>query len=441
MLNLRPQMDFGPYRLERKLGFGGMGEVWLCTARDPAHPFPQAVIKRLHPHRAADETARTLFLDEGRLAGLVSHPNVVRVFESGILPGGAGQHDFPEDQYFIAMEYVEGLDLRRCVEAAGGPLAPAVAASIVADACAGLHHAHTMVDAAGALLNLVHRDIAPDNLIVDVKGHALLVDFGIARATISEATTKVGERKGKLRYMAPEYATGDDATPASDVYSMGATLFELVTGNPPFSEAESIAVIGHAMLTRGLPRADQVNAQVPVALADILASAVQREPTRRLQTAKELERRLRIFLEAFPRRSRAVMGADVRRWMGRITEIRAAEELAAKSPAPRVPAKKKPMKEIVPLASAELPMAEIFPNEGIPTHELPQAQVFPLEAEPAAARTAPRKPARPPVEVRTDPSQAPYFPLASVIISAELADDSEPEKTQPRSRPKGKRKG
>jgi serine/threonine-protein kinase len=335
MLLLRPTARFGNYRLERKLGSGGMGELWL------ARPLPRegqtrvwVVIKRLHAHRAADDRHRALFLDEGRVAELLEHPNIVAVYETRCLPGGAHEDDHGEDQYYIAMEYIDGLDLRNCLAASGGPLAPGLSAAIVAEACRGLAYAHALKGADGASLNLVHRDIAPDNLLVDRKGRVKIVDFGIARATISEATTKIGERQGKLRYMAPEYMSGEDATPRSDVYSMGATLFELCTGQLPFGDAESLAAIGHRLLEKGLPRADAVNPLVPKTLADIVEGGVQRDPADRIASAKELEARLRAFL-AENRPAPGELAATIERYMMRLGRIEPRPPKPARSPGRR----------------------------------------------------------------------------------------------------------
>src|SRR6185436_13500645 len=138
------------------------------------------------------------------------HPNVVSVIDCGVDDG----------ECFIAMEYVDGVDLRSAMLAHGGPLWPALTSALIADACAGLHHAHQA--------GVVHRDVSPDNIMVDRKGRVRLLDFGVARAESTELTTLSGMRKGKARYMAPEYLQRHEATPQSDVYAMGLTLQELL---------------------------------------------------------------------------------------------------------------------------------------------------------------------------------------------------------------------
>lgn len=295
---------FGAYQLERKLGLGGMAEVWLAHPVGPGHPAARVVVKRVHPHLADDLALVSLFMDEVRLAQQLDHPNIVRVFDGGELDG----------DWYLAMEYIDGIDLRNAIEAHGGPLWPALAAKLVADGCAGLHYAHTLKDPHGKPLKVVHRDVAPDNLMVDRKGQVRLVDFGIARAESTEVTTRTGMRKGKVRYMAPEYLRDHHADACSDVYSMGATLFELVTGRKPFGNIRSTAGVFNAIVKEGLPRADTVRPSLPAELVEIIAAATDVRPARRLQSALGLERLLRDFLKSFVSPSRAEIGSEVVFW-------------------------------------------------------------------------------------------------------------------------------
>jgi serine/threonine-protein kinase len=210
------------YQLEELLGQGGMGEVW--SARDDVLDRPVAV-KVLLSHRA-DETAVERFRREAHAAGLLSHPNVVAVYDFGT----------HEDSLFLVMELVDGHTLTEEL-ATHGTLSAEQAAGIAAQAAAGLAAAHNQ--------DLVHRDIKPGNLLLTDDGTVKIADFGIARF-ISDATndlTSTGQIVGTPYYLAPERATGAPAGPESDVYSLGCVLYQLVTGHPPFEGDTQAAVL------------------------------------------------------------------------------------------------------------------------------------------------------------------------------------------------------
>lgn len=308
MTSLKPHDVFGAYELERKLGVGGMAEVWLAHPVGPSASPARVVLKRLHPHLAEHPKASVLFRDEVRLAQQLDHPNIVRVFDGGRVG----------DDWFLAMEFIDGIDLRNAIEMHGGPLWPAIAAALVADACIGLQYAHTLKDKAGKPLKIVHRDISPDNLMVDRHGRVRLVDFGIARAETTEATTQTGLRKGKVRYMAPEYVNDHHADARSDVYSMGATLFELVTGQKPFAHIRSTAGVYAALVKEGLPRATTVRPSLPPVLDEIIAAATMISPNRRLASAHALEHLLRGFLSTFAPPTAEEIGTEVTFWKQRL---------------------------------------------------------------------------------------------------------------------------
>ena len=203
------------YRLDRPLGHGGMATVFL--ARDTELDRPVAV-KVLD---AADEGLRARFVREARLAARLSHPNVVSVFDAGE-DGG---------RPYIVMEHVEGQTVAELL-ARRGRLPPDEARGLALQAARGLAHAH----AAG----LVHRDIKPQNLLLREDGTLKVADFGIARAAEDTSLTQPGTVLGTAAYLAPEQARGEQATPASDVYSLGAVLYELLTGRPPLETAAPV---------------------------------------------------------------------------------------------------------------------------------------------------------------------------------------------------------
>lgn len=308
MRKLAPHTRFGDYELERRLGSGGMAEVWLAYPLAPGHPSPRVVIKVMHEHLTAERRVVELFHEEARLAQRLDHPNIVRVFE-------AGQVD---DDWFMTMEYVDGIDLRSAIVAHGGPLWPAMAASLFADAAAGLHAAHSLKSPSGALLNLVHRDISPDNLMVDRRGRVRVLDFGVARAADTEHTTLTGSRKGKVRYMAPEYLVDHKASAATDVYALGASLFEVVTGHRPFEHAQGTADLHIAVAREQLPSASEVRPSLPEPLVAIIRHATHKDPRQRMSTAKAFERQLRTFLTQWPPPTPEQIGDEVRVWRQRL---------------------------------------------------------------------------------------------------------------------------
>ena len=229
------------YRLDRPLGRGGMATVYL--ARDTELDRPVAV-KVLD---AADEGLRERFVREARLAARLSHPNVVGVFDAGE-DGG---------RPYIVMEHVEGETVAELL-ARRGRLPPEEARGLAVQAARGLAHAH----AAG----LVHRDIKPQNLLLREDGTLKIADFGIARATEDTSLTQPGTVLGTAAYLAPEQARGERATPASDVYSLGAVLYELLTGKPP---AETPAPVR------------ELAPEVPRELEDVVMRSLARNPSYR----------------------------------------------------------------------------------------------------------------------------------------------------------------
>jgi serine/threonine-protein kinase len=249
------------YRLEGRLGHGGMAAVHL--GHDTVLDRPVA-LKLLAEGLGHDEELRERFLREGRFAAKLSHPHVVGVFDTGEEDG----------RPYIVMEYVEGSSLAEEL-ARRGAFEPGEVAELGRQACAGLGHAH---DA-----GLVHRDVKPQNLLLRSDGVLKVADFGIARgggATITQAGTLLGTAS----YMAPEVAGGSPATPASDVYSLGAVLYELLAGVPPRHVA-SLADLGD---DPPLPPLAERVPDAPPALAAAITRCLEREPLRRPQSAGDL---------------------------------------------------------------------------------------------------------------------------------------------------------
>jgi serine/threonine-protein kinase len=218
-------VPFGSYRLLRRLARGGMAEVFLARQVGVEGFERRVALKRILPHLSESEEFRVMFLDEARLAANLSHPNVVHIYDFGKV----------DEYYFIAMEYVDGLDLGRLIRSAKArPLPFEHIARAFADVCSGLNYAHNVTDAQGRKLNLVHRDMTPQNVLVTYDGVVKVVDFGIAKAAFAAGRTRPGVVKGKFAYMSPEQVEGRTLDGRSDIFSVGICLYETVTGVPLF---------------------------------------------------------------------------------------------------------------------------------------------------------------------------------------------------------------
>ena len=252
-----------------------MAEVFLATHR--ARPGPTVVLKRILPHLEAKKDFVQMFEDEARLTSLFDHPNLVRVLDNG----------HAEGVHFLVMEYVDGVPLSSLVKDTPRPLDTALACWIVAEITAGLHYAHTRVDDEGTPLNIVHRDISPDNVLLSRFGEVKLADFGIAKASIQLTRTRPGQLKGKFAYMSPEQSLQQRMDHRSDVFAAGLVLYELTTGQRVFHQVNDADVL-HALATRQYVPPEEIVDNYPLALAAIVRKALAWEPRDRFQSAEAL---------------------------------------------------------------------------------------------------------------------------------------------------------
>ena len=279
------------FRLVAELGRGGMGNVYLAVVSGPAGFNKLQVVKRLRPELAQDTESVTMFLDEARLAARLSHPNVVQTNEVG----EEGGH------YFIAMEYLEGQSLdhlvRRAAKATPAGIPLGIHLRIVYDALAGLHHAHELHDFDGAPLGLVHRDVTPQNIFVTYDGIAKLLDFGIAKAATSAHETRAGTFKGKCAYMPPEQIVGDAIDRRADLFSVGAVLWQVATGERLW-KGESDMRIFTRVVNGDIPTPRSINPDVPPQLEAIVMRALSPKREDRFSNALEMQAALEDFIEA-----------------------------------------------------------------------------------------------------------------------------------------------
>jgi serine/threonine-protein kinase len=272
------------------IGEGGMGRVEAALERGEAGFERVVALKRLLPKGPRDARHVEMFLREARIATQIRHPNVVHAFAFGEVEG----------ELFLAMQYVAGEPLSRVLAVGrgrGSGLAPASAAWVLAEACEGLHAAHELCDADGKLLRVVHRDVSPHNVMVSYDGGVKVVDFGIARFDSAGPATRTGEVKGKLAYMSPEQALGEALDRRSDIFSMGAVLFECLTGQPMWGEGTDVQLMRRIALEPP-PRVDALVRGVPAALVDLQARMVARDPAARPGTARDAALQLRAFADA-----------------------------------------------------------------------------------------------------------------------------------------------
>ncbi len=283
----RLPIDFGRYRLVRRIATGGMAEIFLAHPR--AEPKSTLVVKRILPHLGRSEEFVSMFLDEARIAAGLNHPNVVKIQDVGEVDGA----------YYITMEYFHGEDVRRMYNRAyklqrSLPLSHSI--RIVAEAALGLGHAHTMKDSQGRPMGVVHRDVSPQNIVVTYDGDVKVVDFGIAKAEGKLNKTQAGELKGKYSYMSPEQALGLDLDHRSDIFALGVVLYETTTGTRLFKQKNELATLQAIIKGRYKPPS-QVLEGYPEGLEKIVERAIAREPDDRYQTAEAMSKDLFGFLD------------------------------------------------------------------------------------------------------------------------------------------------
>jgi len=259
-----PGQVIGDYRLTRRLGVGGMAEVWVAT--HPARKDPVA-IKTL---TGRDPTFVTMFLDEAAIGAKLHHPAIVRV-EACFQFDGA---------MFQVMELVDGMDVRRALSRAakdGKSMPPRIAAYVASELAGALAYVHGLTDSSGTSMGLIHRDVSPHNVMLGFDGRVHLLDFGIAKARDRLAKTGAGVVKGKLGYLSPERIQGFEVTPACDVWALGVVLWEMLAGRPMFASLEPMVLASE--LLRGdvapLP-ADVSPALVALVRAMLVRAKAQR---------------------------------------------------------------------------------------------------------------------------------------------------------------------
>jgi serine/threonine-protein kinase len=269
---------FGNYRLVRKIGEGGMGEVYLALQETTAGVRRRVALKRLLPEVASDRESIRMFQREMGLVARLSHPAVVHTYDFGQVEGA----------YFIAMEFIDGVALSRLLRRHPSGLPMENALRIAIDVCGALQHAHEIRDDAGRPMGVVHRDVSPQNILVSTEGGVKLADFGIARIAGSSDHSRAMAVRGKFAYMSPEQTEGSSADRRTDIFALGAVLYEMLTGIRAFARADSSQTVQAVRTEEPVP-AHHVRADVPEALSAIASRALAKRREDRYETAAEMQ--------------------------------------------------------------------------------------------------------------------------------------------------------
>ncbi|WP_233261970.1 serine/threonine-protein kinase [Vitiosangium sp. GDMCC 1.1324] len=281
--------QLGRYELLGELGHGGMAKVYRARVAGPKGFQKTLVVKCILPHLADEPQFVEMFLSEATLAAQLNHPNIVQIFDFGEAEG----------TYFLAMEYIDGPNLRavmRRTHAMGRPLPLPLCARLVSAVCEGLAYAHEFVEpSTGECLQLIHRDVSPDNILLARTGAVKVVDFGIAKATNQVHQTRVGTLKGKVPYMAPEQLRNEPPDLRIDIYALGVVLYELVAGRKPFEASSEVALI-NAILHEPITPLSARRPEVPEPLQRIVERALAKDREVRYSSCRELQADLESYL-------------------------------------------------------------------------------------------------------------------------------------------------
>lgn len=294
--------------LFEKLASGGMGEVFKAKQIGTEGFEKTVAVKRILPHFAQRDDFSRLFKQEMWLASKLQHSNIAQVFSNGSFA----------DYLYLVMEFVSGKTLAEIISLCTlkkAPLSVAHCCYIVSEAAKGLHYAHTLRDeTTGAPLNIVHRDVSPQNIMCTENGEVKIVDFGIAKVfdKVSDLS-RVGDVKGKMQYVAPEQLEGRRASAQSDIFSLGVTLFEMLALQPLFLSESPYHTISNVM-TMEVPNLTDVRKDIPPGLQPILNQALAKDPSKRFHTAEDFHRQLSQFISShYPSYSSTELGRTIRR--------------------------------------------------------------------------------------------------------------------------------
>ncbi|WP_413295138.1 protein kinase domain-containing protein [Bdellovibrio sp. HCB185ZH] len=281
--------QFGKYILLERVAAGGMAEVYLSKSTGAVGVNKFVAIKRILPQYSDHQEFIEMFKEEAKIAVNLNHGNVVSIYDFGV----------ERNQFFLVMEFVEGRNLRQILNELKKTTTSFTIEQIVymmKEVAAGLDHAHRCIDGTtGRPLNIVHRDMSPQNIMVSFEGEVKIIDFGIAKAETQIEATKAGTLKGKYGYMSPEQADGQNIDPRTDIFSMGIVLWELLANDRLFTSNSEAAILRKIRECQ-IPSIRKINPSVPPELERIVNKALAKDRSLRYQTAASLHRDLNRFL-------------------------------------------------------------------------------------------------------------------------------------------------
>lgn len=373
--------QFGPYWVVERIASGGMAEIFKVY-RDN-WPDQAFALKRIRPDCDDDVEFRKMLMDEAKICSLLNHENIASVVEVVEVEGQLG----------LILQYVDGVDLgrlKRFARETRQDFSLEASVHIVREILEGLDYAHNIKDEQGDYLNVVHRDVSPGNVMVDVDGRVRLVDFGIARAQNRLAKTEAGNVKGKFRYMAPEQIKGHITTASTDVYSTALVLWELLAGKRIYDDV-GVAQLMIRVANADLPTLEDARPGLPASIDVVFRKATELDPKNRYQSARAFADALDSALVEYDSERcrhdlrRLLIGArclDQERGLGHaVVRARIAAENnledaimnALQSPdrVERVLLERHQVVEAEPLRRSERRLARLFAEVDAPTHELP----------------------------------------------------------------------
>jgi serine/threonine-protein kinase len=374
----RPLLYVGRYAVFDAIAKGGFASVHLGRAVGVGGFVRTVAVKRLHRQFARDPEVSAMFLDEARMVARIRHPNVLPTLD--LIADG--------DELFLVMEYVEGVTLGYLLAHARErkrqvPLG--IVLRIVCGALRGLHAAHEAKNEQGEPLQIIHRDVSPDNILVGTDGHARILDFGVAQALGQYHDTKEGEVRGKLAYMTPEQVSDEPLTRRSDVFSASIVLWEAMTGKPLFA-SRSVGAVAHNVLTMEIPSPTSV-VDTPKKLDGIVLQGLERDPNERWVSAE----RMAAAIEAVGSLASEQSVAQYVRQAG-------AERLAQRA------------KQVAIVEAAELDMDEVV----VPSSRASAAEILVARLDPDAPRRASASaPTLPPLATPEPPAATPPPPAVT----------------------------
>ena len=280
---------FGKFLLLDKIATGGMAEIFMAQTVGPGGFEKIVALKRILPNLSSNQEFISMFIDEAKVTSQLTHGNIVQIYEFGEI----------DQNYYLSMEFVDGKNLRQILARAEEikrilPLEHVV--YIVNKICEGLDYAHRFRDKREReALQIVHRDISPQNILLSYEGEVKLIDFGIAKTRSQDGKTKSGVLKGKFGYMSPEQASGTPIDQRTDIFSTGIILFEMLTHQRLFASNNDLATLKKIQEAK-IPAPSLFNPDIPFELEEIVLKALSKDPNKRYQTAHQFHRDLSKFL-------------------------------------------------------------------------------------------------------------------------------------------------